>query len=69
MAVEDRTESMMRLEAVLLVALDAKIAVMEDDMFDRLALSENKGQDLLQAAHKSHEHRELEWVEAKEVPV
>ena len=48
MAVEDRTASMVRLKAVLLVALDAKIAEMEDDMFDRLALSESKGQKLLQ---------------------
>ncbi len=42
---------------MLLVALDAKLAEMEDDMFDRLALSESKGQDLLQAAQTRHETR------------
>ena len=48
-----RLASMVRLEAWLFVALDAKIAEMEDDMFDRLALSVSKGQDfLLQSAHK-----------------
>jgi hypothetical protein len=57
MAVEDRTASMVKLKAVLLVALDARIAEMEDDNFDRLALSESKGQDPLQAAHKRHKRK------------
>jgi hypothetical protein len=43
MVVETLTASMMRLEVVLLVALDAKIAGMEDDMFDCLAFFKSKG--------------------------
>jgi hypothetical protein len=42
MIVENRTASMIRLEVVLLVALDTSGRV-EDDMFDCLAFFKSKG--------------------------